>query len=129
MAYLFDKMLHPDEVSAGNAEFNAVAKAFKGKGLTLIRNYYLGMKSQDRVKYKIIKDAFDGKTPAISTIQVVPDRAADKDLDKEATTKKKDGIIKKVIKKVIKSLTSGEEVDVEDLELLIEHIEELRSEE
>jgi len=126
MAYLLDKFLHPNDVSAGNELFNKTAKTLKGKGLTSIRNYYLEMNPRDRVKYKIIKDAFEGLTPSISTIQIVPAVVSDKDLGKEKeTTKKKDGIIKKVIKKVIKSLTSGEEVDVGDLELLIEHFHEL----
>jgi hypothetical protein len=118
VAYLFDKLLHPDEVSPENELFNKLMKTMKGRGaLPVVRDYYLNMDATDRMKYKIIKDGFANLTTSNTVIQVIP-----KKFEKAPDSKKKEGRIKKTIKKVLKALVASDEFTEDELELIQETI-------
>lgn len=121
IAYLFDKLLHTDEVSVGNELFDKFAKQLKQKGfLPIIRDYYLNMDSQDRLKYKLIKDGFEAITTSNTVIQIVPEKFEKKpETPAQKKKKQKGGIIKRLIKKI----TSSNELDKEQQEYLIEELE------
>jgi len=62
VAFLFDKLLHPEEVVPDDLKFNDLVESMRGKGLrSLFMNYYLDMDPKMRVKYKRIKDVFAHK--------------------------------------------------------------------
>jgi hypothetical protein len=129
VAYLFDKLLHPEDVSSGNEQFNAFMEGFRKKGgMTIVRDYYLNMNPDNRRFYKLIKDVFEDLTSSNSMINILPERG-DKPAVKAKKGKKgkkeaKPGFIKKIIKKAIKALIAGDELDDKDLEFLKEYIEE-----
>jgi len=92
VAYLFDKMFHPEKISAGNEEFNEVMKLMKAKGfMPILRDYYLTMDPINRYEYKMIKRTFEGKG-GLSRIEIEP-----------AEKEKQPGLIKKIIKKIVGS--------------------------
>ena len=118
IAYLFDKLLHPEEVSVGNELFDKFTLQLKKKGfLPIIRDYYLNMDSQDRLRYKLIKDGFEAITTSNAVIQVVPEK-----FEKEPETpahkikKQKGGVIHRMLKKLVAS----NELSKEEAEYLIE---------
>ena len=117
IAFLLDKMLHPDDVIPDSELFNEFAEKIKGKGLkSLLMQYYFNMDAIDRVKYKKIKDIFDGTSTDMSVINIIYEK-----VDKKEKEKEKDGIIKKVIKKLLKREDiSSEDITDEELELLVE---------
>jgi len=122
VAYLFDKLLHPDEVSVGNELFDKFSIQLRQKGfLPLVRDYYLSMDSQDRLKYKLIKDSFEAITTSNAVIQIVPEKFEKKpETPKQQNKKIKGGVIKRIIKKLV----AGDELDKKDKEYLIEKLEE-----
>ena len=122
IAYLFDKLLHPEEISVGNELFDKFADQLKRKGfLPLIRDYYLSMDAQDRIKYKYIKDAFEGFTTSNAVINIVPEKfEKEPETPKEKIKKQKGGIIKRMLKKLIAS----KEIDQKDYDYIIEIMEE-----
>jgi hypothetical protein len=104
MAYLFDKILHPDEISSKNEMFNKFMIKMKSRGFSpLLRDYYLTMDPNLRVKYKLIKEVFEETTAATAVIHVRPER-----FDK-AKEKEEDGLIKKVLKKLLSSMEFTED--------------------
>jgi len=110
VAYLFDKMLHPEDVSKGNEEFTELTQKMKQLGLIAkVRDYYLRMDTHDRVKYKLIKDIFEGLTTADSRVIIgsVPEEE-----------EKKPGILKRALK----ALISSNEFSEEDINLLKEEL-------
>jgi len=109
VSFLFDKMLHPDEIVPNNIEFNDLMESMRGKGLrSLFMNYYLSMDSNTRVKYKKIKNIFDGSNMT-SVINIVPERIKVKP-EKE----------KKILKKVIGQLLAHSELEDKEKEMLAE---------
>ena len=111
IAFLFDKLLHRDEVSVGNELFEKFVDQLKQKGfLPLIRDYYLKMDPQDRLKYKLIKDAFEGVTTSNNVINIVPEK-----FEKKPGPEKK-GFIKKIIQKIV----SDKELEKDEFDYLIE---------
>jgi len=114
IAYLFDKALHPDEIAKGNELFTKFMEKQTSRGITpLLRDYYLSMPSNQRVKYKLIKDAFAGDTLANAVINIRPKNF--EKIDKE----KKKGIFKKILKKLVMS----KEFSDEDMDYLKEVFE------
>lgn len=112
IAYLFDKLLHPDEVSPGNPLFENFTKQLKQKGfMPIIRDYYLNMNAQHRLKYKLIKDAFEGVTTSNNVINIVP-----KKFEKKPEGPEKKGFIKKIIQKIV----SDKELEKDEFDYLIE---------
>jgi len=123
IAYLFDKLLHPEEVSVGNELFDKFVLQLKKKGfLPIIRDYYLNMDSQDRLKYKLIKDGFEAITTSNTVIQIVPEKFEKKpETPAQKIKKQKGGIIKRMLKKIV----SGFETDNEHFDYLLEQMEDL----
>jgi len=118
VAYLFDKLLHPEEVSVGNELFDKLAGQMKQKGfLPIIRDYYLNMDSQDRLKYKLIKDAFEAITTSNAVIQIVPEKFEKKPETPARKIKKQKG---GVIRRTLKKLVSSNEIDRKDFDQLME---------
>jgi hypothetical protein len=116
VSFLLDKLLHPKEVVPENEEFNDVAKKMKDKALnTTLMQYYLGMDARKRNDYKRIKDVFDGTSQDMMVINISPFESK----KKREKAKKKEGIIKKVINKLIKK----ESLDSKELSLLLEELE------
>lgn len=107
VAYLFDKLLHPDRISIGNEEFDNVIQKMKQKGfMPILRDYYLSMDPVNRYEYKMIKRAFEGKGNARIEIE--------KEKEPE-----KPGLIKRLVKKII----SSTEFTEKEKELLIEELD------
>lgn len=118
IAYLFDKLLHPEEVSVGNELFDKFVIQLKKKGfLPIIRDYYLNMDSQDRLKYKLIKDGFEAITTSNTVIQIVPEKFEKKpETPAQKIKKQKGGVIRRMLKKLVAS----NELSKEEAEYLIE---------
>ena len=115
ISFLFDKLLHFDEVIPDNNDFNKIMEVMENKGMKArFMRYYLDMDAVNRKKYKRIKKVFDGTTNEMSTINIVPEKSVEK------KKKPKEGIIKKILKKLLKKedLTNDEE------NLLLEMFEE-----
>ena len=118
IAYLFDKLLHPDDVSVGNELFDKFVIQLRHKGfLPLIRDYYLSMDSQDRLKYKLIKDAFEAITTSNAVIQIVPEKfEKEPDTPEQQNKNIKGGVIHRMLKKLVAS----KEIEKSDFDYLIE---------
>lgn len=118
MSYLLDKLLHLESVSPGNEEFAEIMRKLKGKGmLPLIRNYYLDMDTEYRVKYKLIKSAFKEDASKNYLINIVPDAFGPPPAEQP-------GLIKRIVRKAIQVLKSSNEFDDKDLKLLREYLSE-----
>ena len=112
VAYIFDKLLHPEDVSAGNADFDSLIEEMRLRGmLPLARTYYLDMSATWRVKYKLIKDVFSptATTNESSIINIYGDPAK----------VKKRGIIKTILAKL---LGMKEQFTEEEFNLLLEEL-------
>jgi len=114
VAFLFDKLLHKEDVSPNNENFNKfIDNLDKRSGKSLLRDAFLSMDPDMRLKYKRIKDVFEGLDETQTVISIKPK----KEVAKKA--KKKRSIIKSLIKKLIGANT---EVSDNDLDLLIEEM-------
>ena len=61
LIFLLNKILKPDEVVDGYEEFDEFGDTLTKKGMrSILLKYYLGLESNMRVKYKRIKDVFEG---------------------------------------------------------------------
>jgi len=115
VSFLFDKILHTDEIIPGNKSFNELMEVMELKGMKpILMKYYLNMDANQRVKYKRIKDIFDMTTNSISVINISPS-------EKEIEVKKKKGTI---ITKIIKKLLGAGKVSKSEMDLLNEYIKE-----
>jgi len=118
-SYLFDKLLNPAEVSAGNEDFNKTMKKIKGILMPAARGMYLDQPADLRMKYKLIKRGFRPASSQLGSIFIVP---ADKAKEIEPS------LIKKLVKKVIKAITSSTEISSAEVdyikEILLEDVEE-----
>jgi hypothetical protein len=113
MAFLFDKMIHPEEVVPWNEEFNKIMKVFKGKGMvTNLRDYYLYMNKDNRRKYKLIKKSLEGDATSTAVINIQPEGY------EKGMSKKKKALLKKVMK-----LVASKEFNDEEKKLLQEVVE------
>jgi hypothetical protein len=110
VAFLLDKLLHPNEIVPNNEGFNKLAKIMSGKGLkSRFMMYYLDMDTRNRVQYKRIKDIFDGTTSGSAVINISPSKKKEKDKDTK-------GIMMKIIKKLLKK----ESITVDEENILLE---------
>jgi len=111
VAFLLDKMLHPDEVIPYNEAFNKYAKKLAGKGMkSLSLNYYLKMNGNLRVYYKRIKKVFEGDQNQSAIIYIWPSKKEKEKMEK------KDSILKKAIKKLLMK----EDINEQERQLLME---------
>lgn len=116
VAFLFDKILHSEEILSENERFNDVMEFMSRKGMKpILFKAYRDMDSQTRIKYKKIKNIFDytATTAAIINIMVT-------EKEEKETKKDKESIVKKIIKKII----AGDEISTEDKEYLKEMLED-----
>lgn len=114
-SYLFDKLMNMDEVSAGNEDFNKIMEKLKPKLFPLLREIYLKQPADLRMKYKIINKAFRPGSSQQMSIFVVP---SDKTKEVEPS------LLKKIIKKVIKAITSSTEISSTEVDYIKEILEE-----
>jgi len=123
--FLFDKILHPDEIVTSNEKFNKFADDIKGKGIKApLTNYYMKSDSETRLNYKRIKDIFDGTTDSIQQIRIGPEKEV-KGKGVEKKGKEKKGIaarLKKFGKKILKKLIAQgpESLSADERLLLVE---------
>jgi len=115
VAFLFDKLLHPEEVVPDDLKFNDLVESMRGKGLrSLFMNYYLDMDPKMRVKYKRIKDVFDRVGTETSVINISPEKK-----EKPKSVVKKKSLLKKVVGKLL----AHKELEEGEWELISEYLE------
>ena len=115
VSFLLDKLMHPDEMIPGNELFDEYANKMKLKGMKPVSlQYYLKMDTLFRVYYKRIKGVFYGEKNQAMIIYIYPNKK-----EKEKA-EKKDGLVKRVIKKLLKK----ESIDKKDYNLLVEHFKD-----
>ena len=114
MAFLFDKMLHPEEIVPGNKEFDKIMKKFKTKGvMTELRDYYLDMNKDNRRKYKLIKKGLEADATTSTVIFIQPE-------DFEKGKKKKN---RSLLRRLMRKLVASTEFNDDEKQLLQEVIE------
>ena len=111
MIWLFDQVMNPEQVQ--NENLKEFIDNHRSKIRTPLMKYYLDSDSEKRLKYKRIKGIFDGSASAIQQIRIGPDEEINKLKDK------KDGLVKKVIKKVLLK----QSLSIEDEQMLKEIID------
>lgn len=108
MIWLFDHVMNPDQTE--NEDFKEFLSLHSSKLKTPLMKFYLDKSSEERIRYKRIKGIFDGSSNSIQQIRIGPDEKI-KDIKV-----KKPGIVKKIIKKVLKK----EELSLEEKSFLKE---------
>jgi hypothetical protein len=108
MIWLFDQVMNPEQVDS--EPLKEFIQAHGSKIKTPLMKYYLDTTSEPRVRYKRIKGVFDGSDKTVQQIRIGPSDKIEK------INKGKQGIVKKVINKLLKK----EELTVEDEALLQE---------
>jgi len=106
MIWLFDQIMNPEQIQNKNMKEFVDRQGTKIK--TPLMKYYLDSTTEDRVRYKRIKGVFDGSDKSIQQIRIGPDESIKK------AKKSKEGITKKIIKKIL----AKEELTLEDMEVL-----------
>jgi hypothetical protein len=110
MIWLFDQVMNSDQVQ--NEQFKEFLEKHSNKLKTPLIKYYLDSNSETRLRYKRIKGIFDGSSKSIQQIRIGPDEKI------KQMKKNKEGIIKKVLKKVF----AKEQLTLEDEQILKEII-------
>jgi len=108
MIWLFDQVMNPENIN--NEKFMDFLKAHSSKIKTPLMKYYLDSDSEDRLRYKRIKGIFSGDDKAIQQIRIGPTEKI------KGIEKSKQGIVKKIIKKILKK----EELSLEEKSILKE---------
>ena len=108
MIWLFDQIMNPDKVQ--NESLKKFIDQQSSKIKPSLIKYYLDSTSESRLKYKRIRGVFSGDDKTIHQIRIGPDD----DIDK--LKKGKEGIIKKIIKKIV----AKEQLTIEDENVLRE---------
>ena len=111
MIWLFDQVLNPENIQ--NEDFKEFIEKHSSKLKSPLMKYYLDTRGETRVNYKRIKGVFDGSDKNIQQIRIFPNEKA------EEPKETKSGIVKKIIKKLIKK----EEISNKEKQLLKEIIE------
>jgi hypothetical protein len=93
MIWLFDQVMNPEQIQ--NEAFKDFVQKHSSKIKTPLMKYYLDSRGETRINYKRIKGVFSGDNKAIQQIRIGPDEKI------EQIKKGKEGIIKKVLKKVL----------------------------
>jgi len=101
---MLDKMINMDDVMSNNEEFTELMKDFKGMGgKSKLLKMYLEMPSEMRMKYKWTRKTLTGDSNAIQTIRIMPE-------EKKKEDPKKEGLIRKAIRKIKKAVGIGDSV-------------------
>ena len=108
MIWLFDQVMNPEQIQ--NNDMKEFIERYGIKIKTPLMKYYLDSGSEPRLKYKRIKGIFDGSDKSVQQIRIGPDEQIKK------IKKRKEGIIKKVLKKVL----AKEHLTIEDEQILKE---------
>lgn len=108
MMWLFDQIMNPEQVQ--NEKLKKFIDAHSSKIKAPLIKYYLDSSSESRLKYKRIRGVFEGSDKSTHQIRIGPDE----DIDK--LKKGKEGVIKKIIKKII----AKEQLTIEDENVLRE---------
>ena len=118
ISFLYDKMLHPDEIVPGNKEFDRIMSKFKTKGILVeLRDYYLNMNKSNRMKYKQIKKGLDDKATTSTVISIQPEN-----IEKSARQKNK-SLLKTLGKQMLKKIVASNEFSDAEKQLLREVID------
>lgn len=111
IAFLFDKLLHDNEILPDNERLNSIAdKMNKTAMKSNLLKAYRDMDPTTRVKYKRIKDTFDYSSLDKAIIEIKPKG------EREEEKPKKEKLLKKIIKKIVAS----SEFTEEEIEILNE---------
>lgn len=113
MIWLFDQVMNPDQIQ--NDAMKEFIQKHSSKIKTPLMKYYLDSTGETRINYKRIKGVFDGSNQAVQQIRIGPDEKIEK------IKKGKEGIIKKVIKKIL----AKEQLTIEDELILKDSLYEL----
>lgn len=105
--WLFDQIMNPEQVQSEKL-LNFI-EDHRSKIRTPLMKYYLDSGSEARIRYKRIKGVFDGSDDSIQQIRIGPSEKIEKE-------NKKEGIVKKIIKKIL----AKEELTLEDVKILKE---------
>lgn len=116
-AFLFDTMLHPDELIVENEKFNDLMKKISKMGAKpYFMKYYLDMSADNRLNYKRFKPTLEPGATTKSVVEVNPS-------DVKKAPKKK-GKLTKIAKSVVKKLLLQQEVSQEEVDILNEVLED-----
>ena len=108
MIWLFDQVMNPEQIT--NETLAEFVREHKGKLKTPLMAYYFDTDSQRRFDYRRISGIFDGSDKSTQQIKINPDT------ESKEKEKKKEGLVKKIIKKVL----AKEELTLEDMIMLKE---------
>ena len=109
--FLLDSITNPEQATSENL-LNFLNKHGSTIKPALLKQY-LNMDSEIRLKYRRISGVFSGADKSIQQIRISPELESEK-------PEKKEGKIKKIVKKVAKKLLTKEELTQEDIEILME---------
>lgn len=108
MIWLFDQVMNPDKIQ--NPSMKNFIEKHSSKIKSPLMKYYLDSRGETRINYKRIRGVFSGDDKAIQQIRIGPDDKIDQ------IKKGKEGIIKKLIKKVLRK----EQLSLDDKQMLKE---------
>lgn len=109
LTFLLDAVMNSEQI-----ESDILKKFVKENGSkirTQLTKAYLDSDSENRFKYKRIRGVFDGSDKSIQQIRITPDKVGE-------IENKKDGMIKKILKKVLKK----EELSINDINMIKEEL-------
>jgi hypothetical protein len=112
LIWLFDQIMNPEQTNSENLK--AFIEQHGSKIKPALMKNYLQTDQFQRMQYKRIKGVFDGSDKSIQQIRIGP---SEEELRKE---KKKDGLVKKAVKTVIKKLMKKESITNADIKILKE---------
>lgn len=117
LLFLADKAINPDKVAIGNEAFDTFMEKNAGQIKNKLLKYYLDSPSQRRIDYKLIKKVFTDPKAGLQTIRIGPTKVVK---GARVEKKKAKGIIKRLVKKILKK----EELEQDEINLLVEFLEE-----
>ncbi len=111
MIWLFDQVMNPEQIQS--KRLKEFLEKHGSKIKSPLMKYYLDTDGKPRIRYRRIKGVFDGSNQSVQQIRVGPDDKIEK------IKKGKEGIVKKILKKLIKK----EQLSLEDESFLNENRE------
>jgi len=109
--FLLDKLQNMDKVVIDNIDFNMIMEIMKDRGMkTYLLKYYMALKPLQRMDYKRIRSSFTN-TGKSNTIVINGTKIS---------SKEKEGIMKKILKKALTMLVASKQISDDELEVLME---------